>query len=51
MSMNLLGKVLFPKLAPWQRKKQTGIILWVILATVVFTAVVVAIMFFQNSHR
>ena len=51
MPMNFLGKVLFPKLAPWQRKRQARIIVRVVLAAVVFAAIVVAIMLFQNSRR
>ncbi len=51
MPFNFLSKVLFPRLAPWQRKKQTKIMLWVLLATVILTACVVAIMLFQNSKR
>ena len=51
MPMNFLGKLLFPKSAPWQRKKQTRIIVRVALAAVVFAAIVVTIMLFQNSRR
>jgi predicted tellurium resistance membrane protein TerC len=49
--VKFLGKVLFPHLAPWQQKRQTRAILWSVLTACVFTAVVVAIMFFVNSRR
>ncbi len=51
MPMNFLGKVLFPRLAPWQRKKQTKIMLLVLFATIMLAICIVAIMFFQNSKR
>jgi flagellar basal body-associated protein FliL len=51
MPINFLGKLLFPRLAPWQRKRQIKIMLWVILATVIFAASVAAIMLFQNSRK
>lgn len=51
MPMKFLGKVLFPHLAPWQRKKQTKIIVLVFLAAVIFAAAVGAIMLAQNAHR
>jgi hypothetical protein len=51
MPMKFLGRVLFPHLAPWQRKKQVRIMVWVILTAVVFAAVVAVIMLFQNAKR
>jgi flagellar basal body-associated protein FliL len=51
MPIKFLGKVLFPRLAPWQRKKQTKTILLVVLVALIFAAVIVAIMLFQNSRR
>ena len=51
MPLKLLGKVLFPHEAEWQRKKQTKIILWVVLTAVIFAVAVAAIMLFQNSRR
>ena len=51
MPLKLLGKVLFPNEAEWQRKKQTRIILWVILTAVIFAVAVAAIMLVQNSRR
>ena len=51
MPMKFLGKMIFPTLAPWQRKKQTKIIVRVVLTAVVFTAIVVAIMLFQNGKH
>ena len=51
MPIKFLGKVLFPQLAPWQRVRQAKIMIWVTLITIVLVAVIVAIMFFQNSRR
>ena len=51
MPMKFLGKLMFPKLAPWQRTRQAKIMVWVILAAVVFAVVVVAIMLLQNTRR
>ena len=51
MPMNFLGKVFFPRLAPWQRKKQAKIMLWVLFATGMLAICIVTIMFFQNSKR
>lgn len=51
MPMKLLGKILFPHLAPWQRKRQIKIMVWAILTAVIFAAIVVAIMLLQNSKR
>ncbi len=51
MPMNFLGKVLFPRLAPWQRKRQAKIILLVTLTAVIFAVTIAAIMLFQNSRR
>ena len=51
MPLNLFGKVLFPRRAEWQRKKQIKIILWVILAALIFAVAVAAVMLFQNSKR
>ena len=51
MPLKFLGKLMFPRLAPWQRKKQTRIMLWVILIAAIFGATVVLVMFFVNSKR
>jgi len=51
MPMNFLGKVAFPRLAPWQRKRQVKIMLTAFVTAVIFAVVVVAIMFLQNSKR
>ncbi len=51
MPLKFLGKVLFPRQAAWQQKKQTKIILWVILAAVIFGVCVAAALLFQNSKR
>ena len=51
MPMNFLGKVLFPRDAAWQRKKQAKILVWVVVTAMVFGAGVAAIILYQNSHR
>lgn len=51
MPMKFLGKVLFPSLAPWKRRRQTRIMVWVVLTAMIFGGVIVAIMFFVNSKR
>ena len=51
MPLNFLGKVLFPRLEPWQRKRQARAIVWAVLTAIVFAAVVVAVMFLVNSRR
>jgi len=51
MPLNFLGKVLFPRLEPWRQKRQTKAILWAVLTAIIFAAVVVGIMFLENSRR
>ncbi len=51
MPMNYLGKVLFPRQAQWQRKRQLKIMIWVIMVSVVFAVTVGAIILLQNSRR
>jgi len=51
MPMKFIGRILFPRSAPWQQKKQLKIMLMVILTTLFFAAAVTAIMIFQNSKR
>jgi hypothetical protein len=42
MPLNFLGKVLFPRDAEWQRKKQIKIIIWVIFTALIFAVTVAA---------
>ena len=51
MSLNLLGKVMFPNDALWQRKKKAKIMVWVVVTAVFFAAGVAAIILYQNSKR
>jgi hypothetical protein len=51
MPLNFLGKVLFPRLEPWRRKRQAKAIMWAVLTALIFAAVVVGIMFLENSRR
>ena len=50
MPMNFLGKVLFSHLPRWKRKQQAIILVWVILAAVIFAVAVAAIMLYQNAR-
>jgi hypothetical protein len=49
MPMKFFGKVLFPHLPRWKQKQQARILVWVILAAVIFAVVVAAIMLHQNA--
>jgi hypothetical protein len=51
MPLNFLGKVLFPRLAPWQQKRQLKTMLAVIVVAVVFAAIVGVIIYFTNAKR
>jgi hypothetical protein len=51
MPVKFLGKLLFPHLAPWQRKQQTRILFWAVLVAVIFAVVAAAIMLFENGRR
>jgi len=51
MPIKFLGKVLFPRLPEWQRRRQTKSLLVAIAVALLFTAVVVGFMFFQNNRR
>ena len=49
MPMKFFGKVLFPHLPRRKQKQQARILVWVILAAVIFAVVVAAIMLHQNA--
>jgi len=51
MPMNFLGKLLFPNLPNWQRRRQTRIILWAIALAVLIGAAVVIVMFYTNNTK
>lgn len=51
MPLNFLGKLLFPRQADWQRKKQAKIMFWVLVAAVIFGVGVAAVIFIENSKR
>jgi hypothetical protein len=51
MPLNFLGKLMFPRLQPWQQKKQAKAVVWAVVFAFVFAAIVVVIMFFENSRR
>jgi hypothetical protein len=51
MSIKLLGDLLFPRLAPWQRRKQAKILIGVVAASLIFGAVVLAIILVVNQKH
>jgi lipopolysaccharide export LptBFGC system permease protein LptF len=51
MPMNLLGKAMFPRLPRWQSRRQAIQLVAALVVGVVFAAVIVTVMFFQNGHR
>jgi len=51
MTINFLGKMLFPRLQPWQQRRQAQTLLLTILVSVLFACVVAAGIYFGNAHR
>ena len=51
MPMQILGRVLFPRLQPWQQRRQAKTVVTVLLVGVVFAAIVGGIMFLSNAKR
>jgi len=51
MPMNYLGKVLFPQQQPWKQRRQARIVVIVLLVTVIFSGIIVAVMFLGNSKH
>jgi hypothetical protein len=50
-TMNLLGKVMFPHQPPWRARRQARQMLAAFMVSVVFGAVIVAVMFLENAKR
>ena len=50
MPIDLLGKVLFPNLERWQRRRQVKMILFSILAGLILGGLVVLAMILKNSR-
>ena len=50
MPLNFLGKVLFRHQPRWKRKQQARILVWAVLAAVIFAVAVGAIMLYQNAR-
>lgn len=48
--MQTLGKVLFPRLQPWQQRRQAKTVVTVLIVAVVFAAVVAGIIYLTNTH-
>ena len=51
MPMQTLGRILFPRLQPWQQKRQAKTVVTVLVVAVVFAAVVGVIIFMSNRAR
>jgi len=51
MPLDLLGKLLFPRMQPWQRRREAKTILITLLVAVTFAAVVAAVMLLRDSGR
>ena len=51
MTTNFLGKMLFPRLQPWQQRRQAKTLLLTLLVSVVFACVVATVIYLGNTHR
>ena len=51
MPINFLGKILFPRQADWQRKKQMQTMVAVLVTSVLFAAIVAGLMFFAANKK
>ena len=51
MPLNLLGKMLFPRLQPWERRRRIKMVFGVVLAAAVFGGVVGAMIYKQGMSR
>ena len=50
MSMQNLGKILFPRLQPWQQRRQAQTLVTVVVVALIFAAIVGAIIYLTNAH-
>ena len=51
MLLKLLGKILFPKLVPWQQRKQAKTMVWTAFAAVCGSAIVGGFIFLLNYTK
>jgi hypothetical protein len=51
MPINLLGKLLFPRLPSWERRRRAITVLIVLLISISFAVIVGAVMYYSNSRR
>lgn len=49
MPIDLLGKMLFPRLQPWQRRKQARILVSVSLVALFFALAIAAVIYWRNT--
>jgi hypothetical protein len=51
MPINLLGKLLFPRLPSWERRRRAITVVIVLLTGITFAVIVGVIMYYSNSRR
>jgi len=49
MPIDQIGKILFPRLQPWQRRREIKIYIITMLTGVFFAVIIAAIIFLKNS--
>jgi len=49
--INLVGKIFFPKDAPWQRRRKTLMLLWAIAAGAITGGIIIAAAFLMNAKH
>jgi len=49
MPIDFVGKVIFPRLQPWQRRRQLITMVYVLCGALIFATAVAAVMVFSNA--
>ncbi len=49
--IRLLGKIFFPTAAPWERRKNTIIMLWTLFVGLSLGCIILAVAFMMNAKR
>jgi hypothetical protein len=49
MITNLLGKILFPRRQPWQRERETKVILAATAVALVFSGIIALVILWRNG--
>jgi hypothetical protein len=50
MPLNAIGKILYPNLQPWERRRKLATVLWVLVASLAFASCV-AVMIYVQDHK